>query len=139
MLVDADRMSQVFINIITNAMKFSESDTTICISFSLEDDGSVVLRIADQGIGIARDDLERIREPFSQATRSSYVASNTGLGLGLAIVSRILEKCDSTLSIESELNVGTTVFIRIPSDRIAISALHKPRSLDRRLGRQIAS
>ncbi len=139
MLTDADRLNQVFINIITNAMKFSEPGTTVCISFSVEADGTVVLRIADQGIGISREDLKRIHEPFNQAKRSSYVAANTGLGLGLAIVSGILERCDSTFTIESELGVGTTVSIRIPSDRIAVSAIQKPRSASRAMPRQIAS
>ena len=138
-VADVDRMSQVFINIITNAMKFSPPNSVIRISHQMESDGALSLRFSDQGIGISSEDLKRIREPFNQATRNSYVATNTGLGLGLAIVSGILERCDSTLTIESELGVGTTVSVRIPAERVAVSSTRQTGGFGQTLSRQIAS
>ena len=136
---DRDRISQVFINIITNAMKFSEPGSTINISSELELNGAVTLRFADQGVGISQADLERIREPFNQATRSSYVATNTGLGLGLAIVSGILERCDGTLDIESEIGVGTTISVQLPSERVSISNVHRKRKFGGEFAGRLAS
>lgn len=139
MLGDPDRMSQVFINIINNAMKFSDADTAIRIAFDIDAAGFVTFSIADEGAGISKEDLDRVREPFSQANQNSYVASNTGLGLGLSIVSGIMERCNGTLNIESKQGVGTTVSIVIPPERIVVAPSRAPRGFTRMLTRQKAS
>ena len=138
MFGDPDRMSQVFINVITNAMKFSDDGASIWISHDIEPSGNLALYIADSGIGISEDDLERIREPFGQAQQNSYIASNTGLGLGLSIVAGIMERCGGKLHIESELRVGTTVSLVIPAERITIAPARQ-RGLRRILTLQLAA
>lgn len=139
LVADVDRMSQVFINVINNAMKFSPPNSLIRISYHLESDGALSLQITDQGMGISQEDLKRVREPFSQAMRNSYVATNTGLGLGLAIVSGILERCDGTLSIDSELGVGTTISINLPADRVSVSPVSSTRGYGQGQLEKIAS
>ena len=125
MFGDPDRMSQVFINVITNAMKFSEDGASIWISHDIEPSGNLALYIADSGVGISEEDLERIREPFGQARQDSYIASNNGLGLGLSIVAGIMERCGGRLHIESELRIGTTVSLIIPAERVIMTPVRQ--------------
>ncbi|MDP1677558.1 MAG: ATP-binding protein [Bacteroidota bacterium] len=102
---DRERIRQVLVNLIENAIKYSELEGTITVKF-VELRDSVELSVEDTGIGIAPQHLPRIFERFYRVDkdRSRDVG---GSGLGLAIVKHIVEAHDSTISVESNVGVGT--------------------------------
>lgn len=116
---DPHRLTQALVNLIVNAIKFSERGGTVRIDTRLAQDGSVVIGVADDGCGIAPADLDRIREPFAQAHSDQYSTHRGGLGLGLAIASGFIDRMEGKLGIESTPGAGTTVSILIPSHRVA--------------------
>jgi signal transduction histidine kinase len=109
---DFDRLKQVFINIIDNSIKYSFPGDIIQIyATRLEDD--VLVSIRDFGSGISKEDLDQIFEPFYRVdkVRSRNLG---GSGLGLSIVKEIVEKHGGDVSIESQLEEGTLVNVRLP-------------------------
>lgn len=109
----ADRMAltKCLLAIIDNAIKFSDGAPQILVSADrIEDEVEVV--IADRGIGIPEDCLDRVTEPFFQVD-SSLTKEKSGAGLGLAITRSLLERQDARLRIKSHLGHGTTVHIRL--------------------------
>lgn len=105
---DKNRLKQVFINIIDNALKYSDRGDTVTVDVS-EADGFVQIKVSDTGIGIAEKDLPRVTEKFYKAN-----TARRGSGIGLAVAHEIVQLHDGILTVDSELDVGTTVTIRIP-------------------------
>ncbi len=105
---DANRLRQVFINILDNAVKYSCAGSTIFIDF-LQDGESAFVEIKDQGRGIAPDDLENVKQKFFKARNSVR-----GSGIGLAVVDEIVKAMDGEVNIASTLGKGTTVTVRLP-------------------------
>jgi len=114
----ADRLKvfQILLNLLSNAAKFTPENGVITTRATLENSGSVLLSIEDTGVGIPKDELERVLEPFGQ-TGNTFTRSHDGTGLGLALVKSLTELHDGSISIESEVGKGTTVFIRFPAER----------------------
>lgn len=110
---DGRMLRQTLLNILSNANKYSPSDTTISVHTGQTADGGVVISISDNGVGIAPKDIERVLEPFGQARVDSQIA-HSGTGLGLSISKRILELHKGKLELTSELGVGTTVRLSFP-------------------------
>lgn len=109
---DHARMMQVMTNLLSNAMKFSHPGGKVIVS--LETSGDMhVISVRDFGVGIPPEALEKVFDRFVQAANKSERTGN-GTGLGLSIVKAIVENHDGTLSIESEVNKGTSVHIRLP-------------------------
>ncbi|MGB0681108.1 MAG: sensor histidine kinase [Magnetovibrionaceae bacterium] len=110
----ADRraVKQILFNLLGNAIKFSPADTEINIKADLVE-ADIVFTMADQGRGIAAEDLERVLEPFTR-TSDADKNSDPGSGLGLAITKRLVELHGGSLSIDSTLGEGTTVMVRLP-------------------------
>jgi len=115
---DTHRMTQVVTNLLTNAIKFTDPGGQIDITQSLEASGEFRISVRDNGIGIAEEDLQRIQSPFQQAEDGLLAKKKGGLGLGLAIVSGILEHIDGRFEMESTLDVGTVCHVFIPADRL---------------------
>jgi len=111
-------MTQVITNLLTNAIKFTNPGGQIIVTQSVEASGEFRISVQDNGIGVAKEDLERIQSPFQQAEDGMLAKKKGGLGLGLAIVSGILEHIDGRFEMESELDVGTTCHVFIPADRL---------------------
>jgi signal transduction histidine kinase len=109
---DADQWSQVWMNLLGNAIKFTPSQGTIRVQLEPHND-RVLIRIQDSGIGIAIADQERIFERFYKADTSRQRETG-GSGLGLAIVRKIVELHHGTIEVQSEIDKGTQFTITIP-------------------------
>ena len=105
---DKNKLRQVFINIIDNALKYTQSEGVVGIQV-LDQGKSVHIVITDTGCGIAPDDLPRIKDKFYKANQNVR-----GSGIGLAIADEIIALHDGSLDIESGISVGTTVTISLP-------------------------
>jgi signal transduction histidine kinase len=105
------------INLLTNAVKFTERGGEIEVSGRQDASGEIVLAVRDTGIGIAEDQIPKVLEPFGQA-RNAYMAGESGTGLGLPITRSLVNLHGGSLSIDSVLGVGTTVTIRLPAMRV---------------------
>ncbi|MBT4043822.1 MAG: PAS domain-containing protein [Rhodospirillaceae bacterium] len=115
--VDGRRLKQILVNLIGNAIKFTPSGGWIKVWTGLDQDGRLVLEVADSGIGMAADDIARAMEPFSQI-KSNLHQEQDGVGLGLSIANRLAALHGGQLQISSELGVGTKARIVLPADRI---------------------
>lgn len=107
---------RVIDNLLDNAHKYSNgADDPIAVR-ATSDAEAVLVEVKDRGVGIAPSDLERVFEPFYRSDRSRTRATG-GLGLGLALVKRVVDAHGGTIAIESELGVGTAVRVRLPTSR----------------------
>ncbi|MGG6312902.1 ATP-binding protein [Paenibacillus macerans] len=104
---EENQLKQVFINVLKNAMEAMPKGGRILLQLEDSDDGQAVVRVIDEGEGIAKDRLQKLGEPF-------YTNKEKGTGLGLMISQRIIEGHRGTLVIESELGQGTVVTITLP-------------------------
>jgi PAS domain S-box-containing protein len=114
---DETKFRQILINVLNNAVKFTDRDGTIEVEGDLNDDGDLEIRIKDNGIGIAESDMEAVFKVFGQA-ESSLDRRFEGAGLGLPLTKALVELHAGDFRLESELGVGTTVFIVFPKDRL---------------------
>lgn len=115
---DPFRLTQVLVNVITNAVKFSDRGGLVHIEVRETPDQGAGVTVTDSGCGIAPGDLDRVREPFAQGHTDQYSAHRGGLGLGLSIATTLMEKMEGRLEIRSDLGEGTTVSIILPPQRI---------------------
>ena len=106
---DKNRLRQVFLNIIDNAVKYTGNDGVINVEAVLKEN-SVEIRVSDNGCGISADDLPKVKNRF-------YKANNTvrGSGIGLAVADELTGLHSGKLEIESEIGKGTTVTIILPT------------------------
>ena len=109
---DKNRIEQVFLNLLTNAIKFSPAGSIVRVAGRL-DDGAVEWSVIDQGIGIKPEFLPIVFERFQQD--SSAAAGSGGLGLGLAIVKNLVEMHGGEVSVKSDgENLGSEFVVRLP-------------------------
>jgi two-component system, cell cycle sensor histidine kinase DivJ len=109
---DPRAFKQIVINLVSNAIKFTERGGSVTVSAGVE--GSrLVLRVSDTGVGIAADDLKRIGDPFFQAGKT-YQRRHEGTGLGLSIVKSLVGLHDGEMSVQSKIDEGTTVSVALP-------------------------
>ena len=111
-VMDKERIRQVLINLVNNAIKFSKEHTTITVRLENKQD-HVLCSVVDQGIGIDKKDQERLFKPFSQVD-SSMSRPYEGSGLGLAISKGIIKNHGGTIGVQSELGKGATFFFTLP-------------------------
>jgi two-component system cell cycle sensor histidine kinase PleC len=109
-------LKQVILNLLSNATKFTPLEGRIDISTALDASGGVVVRVEDNGCGIAKDDIPKVLEPFGQV-RPGVHQAHAGTGLGLSLSKMLTELHGGILSIESELDKGTTVTLRFSLER----------------------
>lgn len=108
---DRDTLQQVLINLLDNAVKYSSSGT-ITLTMAVQE-SQLSCSVTDQGMGIAEEDQARIFERFYRAEKSR-AQKNGGTGLGLAIVKHLLENACGTISVQSQLGIGTTFTVTLP-------------------------
>jgi PAS domain S-box-containing protein len=107
---DMEILKNIMINLISNAIKFSDAESTINIICSA-DDQKLSIAVQDQGMGISREDMKHLSERFF---RGGNVLNIQGTGLGLHIVRKYLELIQGKMEVESELDKGSTFTINIP-------------------------
>ncbi|TGM02223.1 ATP-binding protein [Leptospira jelokensis] len=110
---DSTRIQQILINLIGNAMKFTEKGSIFIKLMLNEDKSHLVFEIEDTGIGIPNDKLQSIFESFTQVD-SSTTRKYGGTGLGLSITKKLILLMNGTISVQSEIGKGSTFHIEIP-------------------------
>ena len=109
---DPRAFKQIVLNLVSNAVKFTERGGTVTVSAGVE--GSrLMLRVTDTGVGIAADDLKRIGDPFFQAGKT-YQRRHEGTGLGLSIVKSLVGLHAGEITLQSRVDEGTTVTVALP-------------------------
>lgn len=110
--LDADKLSIAISNVVDNAIKYTPSGGTVTVGMHKEGEG-VVITVHDTGIGISKDDQERLFTKFFRAP-NAVLMQTSGTGLGLYLVKNIVEKHKGTVTIDSKEGQGTTFIIMLP-------------------------
>ena len=108
-MADSDRLKQVFINVIDNAVKYTEKGGLVLVAQTREEEGCVRIVVKDTGVGIPAEDVEHVKEKFFKSNKTVR-----GSGIGLAVADEIIKQHQGLLFIESIEGVGTTVTIVLP-------------------------
>ncbi len=109
-LADKKQIQEVFFNIIRNAAQAIDQKQGKIVISGFSENGSAIVRIADNGGGIPQDKIDQIFNPFYTTK-----APGKGTGLGLFIVKQVIERNKGTIAVESEVGVGTTFTLRFPT------------------------
>lgn len=109
---DKNRLRQVFVNIIDNALKYSDEGGSVTISAERRENGFVDIAVKDTGIGIPADQLEKVKTKFFKGN-----ATRRGSGIGLAVADEIIRMHGGEILLDSIEGEGTTVTIRLPIDK----------------------
>jgi len=117
LMADETRLKQILLNLLTNAIKFTESEGRVSVGWSLDKDKNLDLYVNDTGEGMRPESIEIALEPFGQVA-TSLTRDHEGAGLGLPLSRRLAELHGAKLHIESELGHGTTVRIIFPAKRV---------------------
>jgi len=104
---DAELLQQALTNLVTNAIQAMPKGGTVTLGARLGSDGSVEIRVADEGVGIPAHDLEKI-------FRLYYTTKSEGSGIGLSMVYRTVQMHDGRIDVESEVNHGTVMVVTLP-------------------------
>ncbi|MBT6534824.1 MAG: hypothetical protein HOK98_01465 [Rhodospirillaceae bacterium] len=108
---------QIVLNLLSNATKFSFEKGEVVLSALIDPDGACLIQVKDQGIGISREQLENVMQPFVQVD-SGMNRKYEGTGLGLALVKSMADMHGAEVTIESGESEGTLVTVRFPPDRV---------------------
>jgi cell cycle sensor histidine kinase DivJ len=111
---DLRAFKQILLNIVSNAIKFTERGGSVTVTAGVED-ARLMLRVTDTGVGIGSEDLKRIGDPFFQAGKT-YQRRHEGTGLGLSIVKSLVGMHGGEMHVESRVDEGTTITIALPLD-----------------------
>jgi two-component system cell cycle sensor histidine kinase PleC len=113
---DERKIIQIFMNLISNAVKFTPQGGMVVVAAQIGAEGGLRLSVRDSGIGMSAQEIERALQPFGQID-NLYNKKHVGTGLGLPLVRSIAELHDGALEIESEPGKGTTVTVFFPPAR----------------------
>ena len=110
-------IKQILTNLLTNAIKFTSEGGSVILNAEMDDLSRLVIRVQDTGIGIAPEDIAVALAPFGQI-ESALSRKHQGTGLGLPLTKALVELHGGTFDLQSQLNVGTTVTLTFPIDRV---------------------
>ncbi|WP_185960441.1 PAS domain-containing sensor histidine kinase [Pedobacter westerhofensis] len=110
--IDEDKFFQIMNNLISNSLKFTNDGGTIAVNIT-DQDTSVLITVADDGVGIPEKYHKQLFEKFNPARRSGLKGEES-IGLGMSIIKTIVEWHNGKIWFESQVNVGTTFYIEIP-------------------------
>ncbi len=117
---DERRVKQILLNLLSNSIKFTLPDGRVEIDVGHDNERGVQIEVRDTGIGIAKQHIPTIMEPFKQIREGSLQSSQPGTGLGLSLVRSLTELHGGSVTIESELKAGTSVRVNFPPERTVI-------------------
>ncbi|GAK59951.1 response regulator receiver sensor signal transduction histidine kinase [Candidatus Vecturithrix granuli] len=109
-VADPKLLDQILSNLLSNAMKYSPQGSTILCQLT-EHERQAIVSVKDEGMGISAEDQQHLFEPFRRGTNVKHIQ---GTGLGLSIVKQFVELHGGTITVESQIEVGTTFFITLP-------------------------
>jgi signal transduction histidine kinase len=115
---DEHRLTQVIINLMTNATKYTPKGGQISLIIYKKENGDVVFEIHDNGIGIEESELKRVFDAFMQAEQASTLASGKGVGLGLYISSQLMKLHNGSIHMSSQVGKGTVATATLPASRV---------------------
>ncbi|GIW23256.1 MAG: hypothetical protein KatS3mg068_2263 [Candidatus Sericytochromatia bacterium] len=110
---DRDRLHQVLINLVDNAIKCNKQNGKVTLYARIKDNDNILIKVIDTGIGIHKVDIGRIFDRFFRVDKSRSRVTG-GTGLGLSIVKDLIVAHNGTIDVESEIDVGTTFTITLP-------------------------
>ncbi|MBN2501645.1 MAG: HAMP domain-containing histidine kinase [Anaerolineales bacterium] len=119
---DGDQITQVVLNLVTNAVNYTKSGMVTIITFSQEKDGQALscFRVEDTGAGISPQDLKHLFEPFFRGEQDSQ-SSIPGTGLGLAICQEIVQQHAGYIEVQSEIGMGSAFTVYFPQAEIVVN------------------
>lgn len=120
LLADPRKLKQVLVNLLANAVKYTNPGGSVTVTVSFDDSNRATFRISDTGIGIAREDMPEALSMYRRGRASRQAQEGTGLGLPLA--ASLVELHGGHLTVESEPGVGTTVTVSLPPERTVTGA-----------------
>ncbi len=124
--VDPKAFRQILLNLVSNAIKFTDQGGRIVISLLAAPSGGLAVQVADNGIGIAPEAIERMFRPFERGQEPA-VSRVEGTGLGLSIARGLTALHGGNITLESSIGTGTKVTVTLPGNRvIAIQTAEKP-------------
>jgi len=113
-LADAMKLQEIFENLLENAIKFNDKDKkTVKISAEPGENGFVNVKVADNGIGIPPEELEKVFQKFYQI-EEQFTGQVEGIGLGLSLVKQLVESSGGKISVESRIGEGSTFIFTLP-------------------------
>ncbi|MFZ2006392.1 MAG: HAMP domain-containing sensor histidine kinase [Stellaceae bacterium] len=116
--LDPNRMKQVFVHLLSNAVKFNREGGTVRVSAALDRPDTLTVCVSDTGCGIPPDHLNRVFEPFSQV-EDHLTRENEGVGLGLPLARAMVRMHGGDLALTSQVGIGTTVEALLPAQRLS--------------------
>lgn len=122
LFADERNLKQIFLNLLTNAIKFTPAGGKVTITAWSDPDDGYVFQFTDSGIGIAPDDIPNVLASFGQV-ESALSREQQGTGLGLPLTKSLVEMHGGSLELQSEIGVGTTATVRFPAERIVSKAV----------------
>ena len=114
---DERKLRQVFLNVLSNAIKFTPASGEVRVALTRDDRGDVQIRVADTGIGIAPEDMPKVFAAFGQVD-NAWTRRHEGAGLGIPLAKAMVELHGGQLNVESNVGTGTVVTLRLPRDRV---------------------
>ncbi len=111
---DKQRFRQIFVNLLTNAIKYTAEGGNILFKASVCDDGRLLFEVIDDGVGMTREELKKASSPFWRAGPDMSVGDVEGSGLGLAITTQLVGLLGGTFELESDKGHGTTARVLLP-------------------------
>jgi len=121
LLADSRAVKQILINLLSNSVKFTPAGGEVRVSARRDGNGDFILKVADTGIGIAEKDIAKAMAAFGQVD-GALNRKYAGTGLGLPLVRLLAELHNGSMQLESKVNVGTTVTVRLPQPREVMAA-----------------
>ncbi|HZF35653.1 MAG TPA: PAS domain S-box protein [Candidatus Angelobacter sp.] len=121
LIADSRAIKQILINLLSNAVKFTPAGGEVRVAAARDPNGDFVLKVIDTGIGIAEKDIAKAMAAFGQVD-GALNRKYAGTGLGLPLVRLLAELHNGSIHLESKLNNGTTVTVRLPQPREAMAA-----------------
>lgn len=111
---DKQRFRQIFVNLLTNAIKYTPDSGSVLFTASVCEDGRLLFEVIDSGVGMSSEELKKATAPFWRAGPDMSVGDVEGSGLGLAITTQLVELLGGTFELKSERGTGTTARVLLP-------------------------